>query len=67
MKSKHAPKIDRTLKFMYSEKATKFWEIITLLLTGTPQDKSKEKISQNFVALSENMNFTCYDKIFKLI
>ena len=38
---------------MYSEKATKFHEIFTLLLTGTTEDKSKVKILQNFVAFSE--------------
>ena len=43
---------------MYSEKATKFHEIFTLLLTGTTGDKSNEEISQNFVAFSEYMNFT---------
>ena len=38
------------LKFIYSEKATNFanWTL----------DKSKVKISQNFVAFSEYMNFT---------
>ena len=46
-----------TLKFIYSEKATKFCEISTLFLTGTTWDKSKVKISQNFVAFSEYMNF----------
>ena len=45
------------LKFIYSEKVTKFCEAFTLLLTGTTQDKSKVKISQNFVAFSEYMNF----------
>ena len=45
------------VKFIYSEKATKFCEIFTLLLTGTTLDKSKVKISQNFVAFSEYMNF----------
>ena len=45
------------LKFIYPEKATKFCEIFTLLLTGTPQDKSKGKFLQNFVAFSEYMNF----------
>ena len=45
------------LKFIYSEKATKLCEIYTLLLTGTTQDKSKVKLSQNFVAFSEYMNF----------
>ena len=34
------------LKFIYSEKATKFCEIFTLLLTDTTQDKSKVKISK---------------------
>ena len=33
------------LKFIYSEKATKFCEIFTLLLTDTTYDKSKVKIS----------------------
>ena len=45
---------------MYSEKATKFCKIFTLLLTGTTEDKSKVKISQNFVAFSEYMNFTTF-------
>ena len=44
-------------KFIYSEKTTKLWEIFTLLLTGTTLDKSKVKISQSFVALTEYMNF----------
>ena len=41
-------------KFIYSEKATKFCEILTLLCIVV---KSKVKISQNFVAFSEYMNF----------
>ena len=45
------------LKFIYSEKATKFWEIFPLLLTTVHTVKSKGKISQNFVAFSEYMNF----------
>ena len=45
------------IKFMYSEKATKFCEIFTLLLTVCTVVKSKVKISQNFVAFSECMNF----------
>ena len=45
------------VKFIYSEKATKFCEIFTLLLTTVHTVKSKVKISQNFVALSEYMNF----------
>ena len=47
------------VKFIYFEKATKFCEIFTLLLAGTTQDKSKVKISQNFVAFSEYLNFNC--------
>ena len=46
------------LKFIYSEKATKFCEISTLLLSYVVPVKSKVKISQNFVAFSEYMNFT---------
>ena len=41
------------LKFKYSEKATKVCEIFTLLLT----EKSKVKISENYVAFSEYMSF----------
>ena len=37
------------LKFIYSEKATKFCEIFALLLTTVHTVKSKMKISQNFV------------------
>ena len=45
------------LKFIYSEKATKFCEIITLLLSHVVPVKSKVKIWQNFVAFSEYINF----------
>ena len=45
------------VKFIYSEKATKFCEIFTLLLTECTVVKSKVKISQNFVAFSEYVNF----------
>ena len=45
------------LNFIYSEKATKFCEISTLLLSEVHTDKSKVEISQNFVAFSEYMNF----------
>ena len=45
------------LKFIYSEKATKFCEISTLLLSACTVDKSKVEISQNFVAFSEYTNF----------
>ena len=48
------------LKFIYSEKATKFCEISTLLLSYVVPVKSKVEISQNFVAFSEYMNFKSY-------
>ena len=46
------------VKFLYSEKATKFCKISTLLLSVCTVDKSKVEISQTFVAFSEYMNFT---------
>ena len=45
-------------KFIYSVKATKFYEISNLLLSVCNVDKSKVEIPQNFVALSEYTNFT---------
>ena len=45
------------VKFIHSEKATKFCEIFPLLLTTVHTVKSKGKISQNFVAFSDHMNF----------
>ena len=45
-----------SIKFVYSEKATKFCEISTLLLSTVHTDKGKVEILQNFVAL-EYMNF----------
>ena len=45
------------LKFMYSEKATKFYEISTLLVSFVVPNKSKVEILQNFVTFSEYMNF----------
>ena len=45
------------LKFIYSEKATKFWEISALLLSYVVPIKSKVEISQNFLAFSEYTNF----------
>ena len=46
------------LQFIYSEKATKFCEILTILLSYAQTVKSKVKISQNFVAFLEYINFT---------
>ena len=40
------------IKFIYSEKATKFCAVHTV--------KSKGKISENFVAFSEYMNFNFF-------
>ena len=48
------------VKFIYSEKATKFCKIFTLLLSYVVSCKSKVKILQNFVAFSEYMNFKMY-------
>ena len=48
------------IKFIYSEKATKFCKISTLLLIVCTVVKSKVEISQNFVAFSEYMNFTTF-------
>ena len=45
------------VKFICSEKATKFCEIFTLLLSYVVPVKSKVKILQNFVAFSKYMNF----------
>ena len=48
------------VKFIYSEKATQFCEIFTLLLTTVHTVKSKVKNLYNFVAFSEYMNFMYY-------
>ena len=53
----HVVAIHTYIKFIYSEKATKFCQIPTLLLTGTTKDKNKVEILQNFVAFSEYMKF----------
>ena len=55
------------LKFIYSEKATKVCEIFTLLLSYVVPVKRKVKISQNFVAFSEYMNFILSDPVFREI
>ena len=47
----------RKVKFIYSEKATKFCKISTLLPTTVHTVKSKVEILQNIVAFSEYMNF----------
>ena len=45
------------LKFIYSEKATKFCENSPLLLSSVVPVKNKVEISQDFVAFAEYMNF----------
>ena len=47
-----------SLIFIHSEKTTKFCEIFLLLLTAVHTVKSRGKISQNFVAFSEYVNFS---------
>ena len=51
------------LKFIYSEKATKFCKISTLLLSYVVTVKSKVEIFQNFVAFSEYINFNIFIQI----
>ena len=46
------------VKFIYSEKATKFCEIFNLLLSYVVPVKSKVKILQKFEAFSEYMIFS---------
>ena len=55
--------VQSVVKFIYSEKATKFFEISTFLLSYVVPVKSKVEISQNFVAFSEYMNFNKRDEI----
>ena len=50
------------VKFIYSEKATKFCEIFNLLLTTVQTVKRKVKILQNFVAFLDYMNFNVLDE-----
>ena len=45
------------VKFIYSEKATKFCEMFPLILTVCTVLKSKGNISQKILAFSEYMNF----------
>ena len=53
--------IEFILKLIYSEKATKFFEILTLLLLYYLMPvKSKVKVLQNVVAFSVYMNFNIY-------
>jgi hypothetical protein len=49
---------EKILKFIYSEKATKFCEVFILLCSYVVPVKSMVKILQYFVAFSEYMNFS---------
>ena len=55
------------VKFIYFENATKFCKIFPFLLTVCTVVKSKRKISQNFVAFSEYMNFNSVKLIIMLL
>ena len=48
---------EKIVKFIYSEKATKFCETSTLLMSYVVPVKSKVEISQKFVAFSEYISF----------
>ena len=53
--------VSSTVKFIYSKKATKLFEISTIDLSYVVPVKSAVEIveiSQNFVAFSDYMNFT---------
>ena len=52
-----------SVKFIYSEKATKFCEISTNFLSYVLPVKSKVKISQNFMAFLEYLNFKKKSKL----
>ena len=54
------------IKFIYSEKASKFCEISTLFLTIVHTVKIKVEILQNFVAFSEYMDFIWLDLVLKV-
>ena len=51
------------IKFIYSDKATKFCETSTLLLSTVHTEKSKVEILKISVAFSEYMNFKSWFKV----
>ena len=56
------------VKFIYSEKATKFSKISTIYLTVTTKDKSTVEILQKFVVFTEYINSSmAFSHEFKLI
>ena len=58
--------VSTVLKFIYSEKATIFFEISTVDLSYVVMVKSTVDISQNFVAFSEYMNFNNYASTYQI-
>ena len=54
--------IGRLLKFIYSEKPTKFCKIFPVFLSIVHTDKLKGQILQNFVAFTEYMSFKIFSK-----
>ena len=57
------------VKFIYSKKATKFWEISTVDLSYLVPVKPTVEILKSFVTFSEYMNFiyrVCSTRIFRI-
>ena len=55
------------LKFIYSEKATKFYEISTVDLSYVVPVKYKVEISQNFLAFSKYLNCIVLNLVFEAV
>ena len=55
------------VKFIFSEKATKFCKISIVDLSYVVPVKSTVEISQNFVAFSEYMNFTYLESRYLIV
>ena len=53
------------VEFIYSEKATNFCKISTVDLSDVVTDQSTVEISQNFVTVSEYMNFDESEYVFQ--
>ena len=54
------------IKFRYSDKATKFTGISTIVLRVLSNVKTMMEISSNFVAFSKNLNFITYNNASKI-
>ena len=55
------------VKFVYSEKATKFCEISTLLLTGTTYSELSNKHAANLILLEKIFLPTCLIRTYTFI